>query len=200
MSHCPLLHSTIRPNSVSTSHCTVCCFFLVYCTLVFYSLCTVCYYIALYPLLVLGTSHCIFCLFWVLHIVSSVCSVSLCPMLSLAVCPLCEYPVHYSLLFCVTVSLCPLLSSKISALSVRISHFTACWFCDPVFTAAFYSLSYFCHYLSLYHKVVLFHYVHSNVAQSLQFLLVPQFVPSVCSMSLRPLLSSAVGLLYHCLI
>jgi hypothetical protein len=164
-------------------------------TVVFYSLSTVCQYLTMYRLLVLcHYDHCcllqsVHCLS-VPHTVPSVGSVSLCPLLSSAVCPL----------------------------SVSTSHCTVCWFCVTMSTAVFYSLSTVCqyltlyhllvlchydhccllqlstvcHYLTLYHLLVLCHYDHCRLLQSVHCLSVPHTVPSVGSVSLCPLLSSTV--------
>ena len=57
-------------------------------------------------------------------------------------------------------------------------------------TAAFYSLSTVCQYLTLYRLLILCHYAHCYILQSVHCLSVPHTVPSVVSVSLCPLLSS----------
>jgi len=59
-------------------------------------------------------------------------------------------------------------------------------------TAVFYSLSTVCQYLTLFRLLVLCHYVHCCLLQSVRCLSVPHNVPSVGSMPLSPLLSSTV--------
>jgi len=59
-------------------------------------------------------------------------------------------------------------------------------------TAAFYSLSTVCQYLTLYCLLVLSHYVHCCLLQSVHCLSVPHTVQSVGSVSLCSLLSSTV--------
>ena len=138
---------------------------------VFYSLSTVCQYLKLYRLFVLcHYVHC--CLLRPVHFLSvphtlpSVCSVSLCPLLSSTACPLsvstshptvcsvslcpllpftvCQYLTFYRLLV-----LCPLLPFTVCPLSLSTSHCTFCLFCVIMSTAVFYSLSTVCH-LTLY--------------------------------------------------
>jgi hypothetical protein len=53
VSLCPLLSSTVCLKSVSTSHCTVCCFCVTMSTAVFYCLSKVCQYFTLYRFLIL---------------------------------------------------------------------------------------------------------------------------------------------------
>jgi len=59
-------------------------------------------------------------------------------------------------------------------------------------TAVFYSLSIVCQYLTIYRLLVLCHYVHCCLLQSVQSLSVPHNLPSVGSVSLCTLLSSTV--------
>jgi len=61
-----------------------------------------------------------------------------------------------------------------------------------MFTAVFYSLSNVCQYLTLYSLLVLCHYVHCCLLQSVQCLSVTHTVQSVGSVSLCPLESSTV--------
>jgi len=166
---CPLLSSTVCLLSVSTSHCTVPWFCATMSTAVFYRLSTVCQYLILFHLLVpCHYVHCcllqsVHCLS-VPHTVPSVGSMPLCPLLSPTVCPL----------------------------SVSTSHCTVPWFCATISTAVFYSLSTVCQYLTLYRSLVLCHYVHCCLLQSVHCLSVPHTVPSLGSVSLCPLLSSTV--------
>jgi len=81
-----------------------------------------------------------------------------------------------------SVSLCILLSSTVSTLSVSTPHCTVCWFC----------LSIFCQYLTQYRLLVLYHYFHCCLLQSVHCLSVPHTVQSVVSVSLCPQLSSTV--------
>jgi hypothetical protein len=90
------------------------------------------------------------------------------------------------------VSLCPLLSSTVCPLSVSTLQCTVCWFCFTMSTSVFYSLSTVCQYLTVYRLLVLCHYVHFCLLQSVHCLSVPHTVPSVRSVSLCPLLSSTV--------
>ena len=91
-----------------------------------------------------------------------------------------------------SVSLCPLLSSTVCPLSVSTSHYTFSLFCVTVSTAVYYSLSPLCQYLTLYLQFVLCHCVHCCLLQSVPCLSVTHSVPSVCSVSLCPLLSTTV--------
>ena len=75
---------------------------------------------------------------------------------------------------------------------VSTSHCSVCVFCVTMFTAVFYSLSTVCQNFTLYRLFVLCHYVHCCLLQSAHCLSVPHTVPSVCSVSLCPLLSSTV--------
>jgi hypothetical protein len=59
-------------------------------------------------------------------------------------------------------------------------------------TAAFYSLSTVCQYVTLYRLLVLCHYVHCCLLQSVHCLSVPHTVPSVVSVSICPQLPSTV--------
>jgi hypothetical protein len=144
-------------------------------------------------------------------------SVSLCPLLYYIFCriPVCIsqctvcwvcHCVHYCLLQSVhslsvphtvpsvgSVSLCPILPSTLCPLSVSTSHCTACWFCATMSTTVFYSLFTFCQYLTLYRLLVLCHYVHYCLLQSVHCLSVPHNVPSVGCVSLWPLLFSTVS-------
>jgi len=92
-----------------------------------------------------------------------------------------------------SVSLCPLLSSTVCPLSVSTSHPTVCLFCATMPTAVFYSLSTVCQYLTPYRLFVLCHYAHCCLLQSVHCLSVPHTVPSVVSVSLCPLLFSTVS-------
>jgi len=91
-----------------------------------------------------------------------------------------------------SMSICPLLSSTVCPLSVSTSHCAFCWFCVNKFTAAYYSLSTVCQYLTLYSLLVLCHYVHCCLLQSVHCLSVPHTVHSVGSVSISLLLSSTV--------
>jgi len=119
--------------------------------------------------------HCLL----VLHTVPSVCSVSLPPMLSF-------------LPSVSSVSLRPLVSCKVSLLSVSTSYCNVGWFCFTASTGVLYNLSTVCHYLSMYHLFVLCHCAHWCLLQSLHCLPVLRNVPSVCSLSLRPLVFCTV--------
>jgi len=88
--------------------------------------------------------------------------------------------------------LCPLLSTIVCPLSVSTSLCTFSLFCVAVSTAVYYSLSPVCPYLTLYLQFVLCHCVHCCLLQSVPCLSVPHSVPSVCSVSLCPLLSTTV--------
>jgi len=145
-----MLSSTVCPLSVSTSHCTVCQFCFTLSTAVFYSLSTVCQYITLNRLL--GLCHYVYCCLLqsvhclsVPHTVQSVSSVSRWPLLSSPVCPL----------------------------SVSTSHLTVCWVCVTMYTAVFYSLYTVCQYLTQYSPLVLCHFVHGCLLQSVHCLSVP---------------------------
>jgi len=169
VSLCPLLSSTVCPLSFITSHCTVCWLCVALSTAVFYSLSTIFHYFTLYSLLVLCRYvHCCYLqsvhYLSLLHNVPSVGSVSLCPLLSSTVCPL----------------------------SYITSHCTVCWFSDTMSTAAFYSLSTVCQYLTLYSLLVMCHYVHCCLREYVHCLSVPHILQSVGSVTLCPLLPSTV--------
>jgi hypothetical protein len=91
-----------------------------------------------------------------------------------------------------SVLLCPLLPSTFCPLSVSTSHCTVCWLCVTVSTAAFYSLPTVCQYLTLHRLLILCHYVHCYIIQSVHCLSVPHTASSVGSVSLCPLLPSTV--------
>ena len=59
-----------------------------------------------------------------------------------------------------SVSLCPLLTSTVCPLFVSISHGTVCSSCVSMSNATFYSVFTVCQYLSLYLLMLLCHYVH----------------------------------------
>jgi hypothetical protein len=187
-------------------------------TAFFYSLSIFCQYLTLYRLLVL-CHYVHWCLLrsvhylLVPHTLLPVGSMSLCPLLTSKVCPLSVSTLHstvcwfratmstavfycllvpHTLLLVGSMSLCPLLSCKVCPLSVNTLHSNVCWFCVTMSTAVFYSLSTVCQYLTLYRLLVLCHYVHWCLLQSVQYLLVPHILLPVCSMSLCPLLSSTV--------
>ena len=133
----------------------------------FYTLSTLCQYPKLHRLLVLCPYvhccllHSVHCLS-VPHIIQSVSS----------------------------VSLFPLLPSTVCSLSVSNTHCTVCWLCVTMSTASFYSLSNVCQYLTLYRLLFLCHYVHCCLLQSVHCLSVPHTEPCLCSVSLCPLLPS----------
>ena len=193
VSLCPLLPSTVCGLSVSTSHCTVCCFCVTMSTAVFYSLSTLCQYLKLYGLMIM--CHYVHC-----------CLLQSVQRLSV---PQNKPSVG-------SVSLYPLLSSKVFPLSVSTSHYTVCWFCVTKSTAVFYNLYavfqyltlyrllVLCHYFycclpqfvhclsvpPLYRLMVLCHYVHCYLLQTVHCLSVTHTVPSVGSVSHCPLLPS----------
>ena len=158
----PLISSTVCPLSVSTSHCTVCWLCVTMSTAVFYNLSTVCHYLTMYRLLVMVTMATA-----VFYSLSTVCQyLTLYRLLVM-----CHY-VHCCLLqslHCLSVphnvpsvgyvSLWPLISSTVCPLSVSTSHCTICWLCVTMSTDFFYSLSTVCQYLTLYHLLVMCHYV-----------------------------------------
>jgi hypothetical protein len=96
---CSLLSSTLRPLSVSTSQN------VVFCSLHFF--------------------HC-------------------CLLQSVQ-----RLPVHHTALSLCSVSLCPMLSSKICSLFLSASHCTVCWFCDVVYSTLLYILSTVCQFPTL---------------------------------------------------
>ena len=65
-----------------------------------------------------------------------------------------------------SASLCPLLSTTVCPLSVSTSQCTAFRFCVTMSTAVFYILSTVCQYLTMYSLLVLCHYVHCCLLQS----------------------------------
>jgi hypothetical protein len=71
-----------------------------------------------------------------------------------------------------SVSLCPLLSSTVCPMSVSTLQCTVCWFCVTMSTAV-YSLSTVCQYLRVYRLLVLCHYVHCCLLQSVHCLSAP---------------------------
>ena len=66
-------------------------------------------------------------------------------------------------------------------------------FCVTLSTAVFTSLSTVCQYLTMYHTLVLYHYVHLSFLHSVHRLSVPHALPSVGSVSVCPMLSSTVS-------
>jgi hypothetical protein len=63
-----------------------------------------------------------------------------------------------------------------------------CWLCVTLFNAVFYILSTICKYLTVYRLVVLCHYVHCSLRNSVKRVSVPHNITSVVSAPLRPLL------------
>jgi len=169
VSLCPLLSLTVCPLSVSTSHCTVCWFCVTMSTADSYSLSTVCQYLTLYSLLVL--CHYVHC-----SLLQSVHCLSL----------------PHNVQSFGSVLLCPLLSSTVCPLFVSTTHSTVFWFFVTMSTAVFYSLSTVCQYHTKYSLLVLCHYVHCCLLQTVHCLSVPHTVPSLGSVSLCPLLSSTI--------
>jgi len=90
------------------------------------------------------------------------------------------------------VSLCQLLSSTVCPLPVSTSKCTVCWFCVVMSTAEFCSLCTVSQYLTIKRLLILCHYVHCCLLQSVHCLSVPHTVPPVGSVSLFPLLPSTV--------
>jgi len=82
-------------------------------------------------------------------------------------------------------------TSTICPLSVSTSHCTSVG-SVTMYTAAIYSLSTLCQYVTLYRLLVLRHYVHCFLIWSIHRLSLPHTVPSVGSVSLCPLLSYMV--------
>jgi hypothetical protein len=153
-----------------TTLSTVCCLCVTMSTAVFYSLSTVCQYLTLYRLLLLcHYVHC--CLLQSLHWLS----------------------VPNTVPSVASVSLCPLVYSTVSPMSVSTSHCTVCLLCVAMPTAVLDCLSTDCLYLTLYGLLLLCHYAHCCLLQSLHWLSVPHTVPSVASVSLCPLLYSTVS-------
>ena len=114
-------------------------------TAAFYILSTVCQYLTLYRLLVVcHYVHC--CLLQSVHCLS----------------------VPHTVQSVGSLSLCPLLSSTVIPLCFSTSHCTVCCPYVTMSTAAFYSLFTFCQYLKLYRHLVLCHYGHRCLLQSMQ--------------------------------
>ena len=131
-----------------------------------YSLSTVCQYLTLYCVFVL-CHYVHFCILQSVHCLS----------------------VPQTIPSVGSVPLCPLLPSKVCPLSVCMS---LCIVFFNMCTAAFYSLSNVCQYLTLYRHLAVCHYVHCCLPQLFHCLSVYHTVPSVGSVSLCPLLSSTV--------
>ena len=137
-------------------------------TSAFNSLSTLCQYLTMYCLLFLSILVPLFSTFCPTSV-----STSMYPLFVL-----CHY-VHWCLqqsLHCLSV-----LHSVISVFSVSMS------------THIFYSLSTVCQYLTLYRLFVLCHCVHCCLLHALHFLTVPESVPSLCPVSLCPMLFSTVS-------
>jgi len=219
VSLCLLLPTTDCPLSVRTSHCTVCWFFATMSTAFYYSPSTFCQYLTLYRLLVLCPYVYCFVLepvhpLSVPHTVPSVVFVSLSTAFYCSLSTVCQYLTLYRLfvlchyvhcfllqpVYCLSVphsvpsvgfvSLCLLLSTAVCPLSDITSHCTVCCFCVTMSTAAFYSVSTVCQYLTLYRLSVLCHYVYCFLLQHVHCLSVPHTVPSVGFVSLCLLLST----------
>ena len=133
---CPLLHFTVSPMSVSTSHCTVCWFCVTMSNASFYSLSTVCQYLTFYRLLV--QCRCVH--YFLLQSDHGLSVPHTVPSLG-------------------SVSLCPLLLFTVSRMSFSTSHFTVCLFCVTMSTVSFYCLSTACQYLTVHRLLILCHYV-----------------------------------------
>jgi hypothetical protein len=155
-----------------------------------------CHYITVYHHMIL--SYCALCSLLqslqclmtpqILPSVISVCSVLLCPLLSSTTCPLSVSTWHWCVCcFCVTVSIDLFLLSthflSVPYIFLSVGSFNM--------TIATYILS--MTVSTLLHIVsVSCHCVHCCLLQSLLCLSVPHIVPSVCSVSLCPLLISTV--------
>jgi len=152
---CPLLFSTLCPLSVSTSQCTVCWFCVAVASFVFYNLSTVCQYLTVYRRLFL-------CHYVHLSLLQSVNCLS----------------VPHNVPSDCSVTLCPLQSSKVSPFSISTSHCYVCRFSAIMAFSAFYTLPNVCQYLTLYHLLVLCHYVHCCLLHCAKCMSVPHNVPS----------------------
>jgi hypothetical protein len=193
VSICPLLHSTVCPMSVSTSHWTVCWLCVNMSTALFYSLSTDCQYLTLnlcwfrvnmYTALfyILST----LCQYLTLYRLLVLCHYVNCTLIQSVHC----LSVPYNAPSEGSVSLCQELSSIACPLTVSTSHCTVGWFCDTISNSVFYSLSTVCQYLTLYSLLVLCHYVHCCLLHSVHCLSVHPTLQSVVSVSLYPILPS----------
>jgi len=195
MSLYPLLSSTFCPLSLSNSKRTFCWFCVIVSTAAYYNLSNVCQYLTMYRVLVL--CKCVhLCFLYSVNYLLYLTQYRLLVLCHRVHCTLVE-SVHYlSLPHTATsvgsVSPCPLLSSTVCPQSVSTSQFTVCWFCVTMSTAVFFSLSTVCQYLTIYRLLVLCHYVHCCLLQSVQSLSVPHNLTSVGFVLLCPLLSSTV--------
>jgi len=119
--------------------------------------------VSLCLMLFLKSVHCLS----VPHTVQSVGSVSLCPLLFSAVCPQSVNNSQCTVFrFRVTMSTAVFYSLS----NVSTSHCTVCWFCVTMSTAVLYNLSTVCQYLTTYSLLVLRHYVHCCLLQSVHCL------------------------------
>jgi len=217
VSVCTLLSSKLSPLSVSTSHYTVYCPCDTFSISILYSLATACLYLTLYGLLVLFLY--VFCSHLqsvhslsALHILPSVCSVSLCSLLYSTVCSLSVRNLHYSFFFilCLCVHCCLLQCVQCLRYLTLYRLLVLCLsvYCFLLKSFQCLSIPHIVPSLILRHcfhcclpnslhclSVLLFvlcPYVHCCFLQSVHSLSVPHTVPSVGSVSVCPLLSSTV--------
>lgn len=124
------------------------------------------------------------------HNVPTIFSVSLYPLLFFTVWP--ESALIHNIPSVVSVSLCQLPRSTIFLLSLNTSHFTVCWFCETISTAAFYSTSNVSQRLTKYPLLFLCHYNPCSLLQYANCESLPHTEPSVSSVPLYPLLPPTV--------
>ena len=163
--------------------------------------------------MVVSTSHCTVCWFWVPHNVTSVGPESQCPCCLLQSVHCLSLPYTVQSVYCLSVpntvrsvvyvSQRRMLSSTISPLLVRtspwdsehflsITHCTVNWFCFTMSTTVFYILFTAYQYLSLYRLLFLCHYVHCCLLDSVTLPDSTSQCTVVSSVSVYPLLSSRV--------
>ena len=165
----PQVICTAYPLSVTASQGVVCWFCVTTSTDVLYSMSIVCQYLTLCSLLVLGP-YVNWCLVQYVkclpipHIVKSVGSVSLRPLVSCTVCQL----------------------------SYSTPHCAVCCLYVTTSTGVLYSMSIVCQYRTMCSLLILCQYVHWCLVQSVNSLSIPHIVQSVVSMSLGPLVSCTV--------
>jgi len=191
-----VIRSTAAFHRLSTvCQCTVCWFCVTMSSAAFYSLSTLWQYFTLYSLLFLCHHvHCyllqsVHCLS-LPHTVQSVVSVSLCPLLSSRVC---LYLTQYILLVLCYYVHCCMHSLSVPHTVQPVGSVTLCTLMSSTESPrSVYSLSTDCQYLTLYSLLVLCHYVHYCLLQSVQSLSVFHIVHSVGFVSLCPLLPCTV--------
>jgi hypothetical protein len=180
---CTMLSTTVCPLSLSTSHRTATLFYINTSNAVFYTLSNY---------TVSSVGFCVTASTANFYRISTACQ-------HLSNCTVCWFCValststFYSLYTAIT-SHCTVcwFCVNMSTACQYLSHCTVCCFCVTMSTAVFYNLSTVCQYLTLYRLLLLCHYVHCCLLQSVYHLSVSHNITPLGSVSLCPVLPSKI--------